>query len=144
LDHVHTEGLGSSFTVSGRKALLVSAMGVVLLLFACGGERAQQDSSPPCDDGAVVRSGRQWLAVFQTEQNPNRADALTRRLVADFGRAAVTAPAACFRLSTSAEIAPGAYVVGLVAATKRELLDKVEQSGIEPSFMGRVRDTCGP
>jgi hypothetical protein len=125
--------------VIGSKAVIVS-LSMVALLLACGPDGAQRGaarSRPP-------KPADEWLAVFETARDPNRLDALTKKLVDDFGRATVTTPAFCFHLPASAGIAPDAYVVGLIAATRQELSDKVGEAGLEPAFIGNVHDTCGP
>jgi hypothetical protein len=119
-----------------------------IVLGACGGggERAgpstaggMSPSSPsarPRDAGAGTE---EWLAVFESAEDPDDLDEIKRRILRTARPNVAIGPAACWReVPEALDVGGDHYVAGVVAATEQDLDAAVAAVGEEPIFRARV------
>jgi hypothetical protein len=129
----------------GRRSLVVVAALLVAATTGCshagrGGTLelgASDSASPDTGTGSV----EEWIAVFRTEADPHDMDADTADVLAVVGGAIVVSPVACFE-GLPAELAPGSYLLGVVAPTKDALDEIVVEVDRTVIFEGQVRTMC--
>lgn len=93
--------------------------------------------SPAAGTGSVTK----WIGVLRTEADPNALDVDTAAVKDVVDGSIVVSPVACFD-GLPAEYELDAYLLGVVAPTKRELDGLLTTLDRTPIFEGQVRTMC--
>lgn len=97
---------------------------------------------------AVIRSPAgtaepEWVAVFETANDPNDLDDETQRLLPILRKALIVGPTGCEGIADELGVRSNVYFLGAVAQTRRELDRAIEKADREPILVVRTRPLCG-
>ena len=126
------------------KKLLVALVGVALVSVACGEDRQPRagpgSPSPTFEDVTGVSPGsREYLAVFETAEDPEDLEALQEEILAEAPANVAISPAGCWdKVPEELGVPSGDYVAGVVAASPDRLQEAIDAVGREPIFLGQV------
>jgi hypothetical protein len=118
-----------------------------LVLVACapnrpGGAEPGESPSPP---GTQLPSGkvRQWVAVFDTAAHPDHLDPSIEELLEAAAEHIAVQPVQCWDgLADDLGVDAGLYAAAVIAPSRDELQDVVEEVGREPVGEGRYEAFC--
>ena len=126
------------------RAFLVAVVAVALASVGCGEDRtprAGPGSPSPTFEGVTEASpgSREYLAVFETAEDPEDLEALQEEILEEAPANAAISPAGCWdEVPEELGISAGEYVAGVVAASAESLQEAVAAVGREPIFEGQV------
>jgi hypothetical protein len=127
-----------------RRPLVLAA----LVLVACGPEPpggAESGGSPSSPGIELPPSGkvRQWVAVFDTAAHPDDLDPSTEELLEAAAKHIAVQPVQCWDgLANDLGVDAGLYAAAVIAPSRDELEDVVEEVGREPVGEGRYEAFC--
>jgi hypothetical protein len=126
------------------RVLFVALVGVALASAARGEDRQPRagpgSPSPTFEDVTGVSPGsREYLAVFETAEDPEDLEALQEEILEEAPANAAISPAGCWdEVPSELGVSSGDYVAGVVAASPEQLQEAVDAVGREPIFEGPV------
>ncbi len=130
-----------------RGAGVAAGVALGLLLVGCaqpqpgGRGTGAADDRPEDAGGEVVQ---EWVAVFETAEDPNELDAASAPLRKKVKGAILVGPAGCHEgLPEALSVEGNMYVLGVVARSEEKLNAAVERADREPISRGRFRLLCG-
>jgi hypothetical protein len=127
-----------------RRILAGAVVALALASVACGEDREPRagpgSPSPTFEDVTDGSPGaREYLAVFDTAEDPEDLEALQEEILEAAPANIAISPAGCWdEVPEELGVSSGDYVAGVVAVSAEGLQDAVDAVGREPIFEGQV------
>lgn len=110
----------------------------LILCAACGQDEDGQGEVPT----GVTGSFESWLAVLAVAEDPNEFGDLTQQVLEGAGVAILESPVVCIDWLPESVALPSDYVLAVFAFDRESVLAIAARTGLEPVYVGEVRQLC--
>lgn len=115
-----------------------AALALSILAPACGSD----DAADPAASSGVTGSFESWVAVLAVASDPNDLDDMTASVMEVAGSAILVSPGICFEGLPQDVAVASDYVLAVFSTDQQGVLEIASRTGLEPVFVGEVRQLC--
>jgi len=115
-----------------------AALGLSILASACG----TADAAGPAASAGVTGSFESWVVVLAVAADPNDLDEMTASVLEVAGSATLVSPVICFEGLPQDVALASDYVLAVYSSDQEGVLEIASRTGLEPLFVGEVRQLC--
>jgi len=115
-----------------------TALALSILAPACG----RDDAADPAASTGATGSFESWVAVLAVAPDPNDLDEMTASVLGVAGSATLVSPVLCFEGLPQEVAVASDYVLAVFSSDRGSVLEIAGRTGLEPLFVGEVRQLC--
>jgi len=115
-----------------------ATLALSILASACGTD----DAPDPAVSSGVIGSFESWVAVLAVAADPNDLDEMTASVLEVAGSATLVSPVICFEGLPHDIAVASDYVLAVFSSDRGSVVEIASRTGLEPVFVGEVRQLC--
>jgi len=115
-----------------------AALALSILSQACGPD----DAAPPAASTGVTGSFESWVAILAVAPDPNDLDEMTATVLEVAETAILVAPGLCLDGLPDSVALASDYILAVYSSDRGSVLEIASRTGLEPVFVGEVRQLC--
>jgi hypothetical protein len=115
-----------------------AALALSTLAPACGPD----DAADPAASTGATGSFESWVAVLAVAADPNDLDVMAAAVLEVAGSATLVSPGICFEELPQDVAVASDYVLAVFSSDHDAVLEIASRTGLEPVFVGEVRQLC--